>query len=107
MIPAKGWTHRSVILGSGGYVTPCVIPYQLGIDGDEVTVLKGDFAVDKRKAIQRGIILAKALLWDFIVEEDKIHGQRIVGRPDVDRIMARLIGEEYRLRTNICSGKRP
>ncbi len=81
VIPAKGWSHRSIAIGTGGSLAPCKVPYLLvlqGTNGPEK--IEGTVEVSTGEATERGNPDELDVALESMVEVDEVHKNRIVVR---------------------------
>lgn len=83
VVPPKGWTHRSLIVGESGGIAPCDVPYRLEIERgkDEIAeVIEGSVRVEKPGLPQRGEVSHDGIEWSSVVERDRLYGSRVIAR---------------------------
>ncbi len=91
VIPAQGWTHRSLLLGAEGWLPPCEVPYRVDLEvaGEHIGRLEGTIDAGKAEWVPRGNVLKGSVDWEAMVETDEIHDRRVVSR-----LLVRNLGEE-------------
>ncbi len=83
VVPANGWAHRALLLGSMGLVPPCEIDYHLTLskDGERTyKVLSGTIAVGGRTRPERGSVSPDRIDSEAMFERDEIHRDQLVAR---------------------------
>jgi hypothetical protein len=83
VVPPKGWTHRSLIVGESGGVAPCDVPYRLEIERgkDEIAeVIEGSVRVERPGLPQRGEVSNSGIEWSSVVERDRLYEPRLIAR---------------------------
>lgn len=79
-IPAKGWTHRAFVVGAGGMVAPCEVPYVLGLDNPSRTI-EGTVAVPPAQLHWEGVPVHEGdLEWESLVESNERQPQSVIVR---------------------------
>lgn len=82
LVPAGGWTHRSIALGAIGLLPPCDVPYRLdlqsGGSGDERR--EGVISVGAPEWPPRGTASEDSIEAQAMVETDEIHDGRLIVR---------------------------
>lgn len=107
-VPAHGWAHRSLALGSVGVLPPCRIPYRVRATTQSAAnsdPIEGVISVAAAPPVVGGRGKGSALSWAAMVERDSTYR---------DRVMARLLvenGEDSSVRVLVtdrrieCKGK--
>ncbi len=83
VVPPKGWTHRSLLVGESGGIVPCEVPYRLEIEKgkDEIAeVNEGTIRVEKPGPPQRGSVSKDSVEWLALVERDRLYEPRLITR---------------------------
>ncbi len=82
-VPARGWAHRSVALGSVGVLPPCRIPFRVRAttqSGRKSNPIEGLIPVAAAPPVIEKRGKGSALSWAAMVEKDSTYRDRVVAR---------------------------
>ena len=103
VIPAKGWTHRSFVLGEYGNRPPCTVPYRLRFKSAP-GVVEGAIEVGSAPPPVREVVSMDDIRWDFMVEEHRVYEHRLVARLAIENKSSHAIVIGLSRRSLDCEG---
>jgi hypothetical protein len=78
VVPAKGWTHRSYLVGASGGVAPCEVPFTLGSNGKTI---EGEVSIPEERETGRPAPSAGvSLTWERVIEESRVADDSLIVR---------------------------
>lgn len=108
IVPARGWAHRSILVGAQGGVAPCRVPYLLVTEGSgKRQTLKAAVDVPEVKATPHPIASTTNLRWEAMFERDESHRDRVIARVLVERNGRGPVDVSIRDRRLTCSSDSP